>query len=211
MSNHQYFRHSIYESLPYLYMGAGVLVVVTLPNVWGLFSSLLLLSTGIWVLWQRRTYRKASHLREIARARSAAALTGRHDTGMALLAWKKEYECGHVTIDTQHRKLFEMGNALLNAILDEKPKLDVELLLDELIKDVTNHFRTEETLLARTNHLTTKHQDTHQSLLARCKDKAERYHNDALNVDDLFEFVARDLVSEHILTEDLKCLTASMG
>lgn len=205
MPDHQQLSHPIYESLPYLYICAGVLVVVSLPNVFGIFSGLLLLSAGVWVWWARRTYRSALHLHNASPIREGGAPNYRHETGLVQLVWNSDFERGHVIIDTQHRKLIEVGNALLNAILDEKPKLDVEMLFDELVKDVTNHFSTEENLLAQANYpLTLEHQEVHRKLLARCKDMGERYHKDELKVSVLYKFVAHDVVLEHIVKEDLK-------
>jgi len=211
MPNRHKIPHSIYESLPYLYMGGGVFVAAALPNVWGISSGLLLLATGVVVWWLRRTYRSASHQSAVPRTREVAALNISRDTGLLPLVWSTKYEHGHVTIDTQHRRLFELVNALLNAILDEKPKLDVGLLFDDLVKDVANHFSTEDNSLAEANlPLSQEHQEIHRKLLARCKDMAERYHYDVLKVDALYKFVAHDVVSEHILKEDHKSLF-SMG
>ena len=205
MPNQRHIPQSIYESLPYLYLAGGAIVMASLPNAWGIFSGLLLSSTGVVVWLLRRIYRRASCQPVGPRAWEAAVQNGYRDAGLVPLAWSVEYERGHVTIDTQHRKLFERVNVLLNAILDEKPKLDVELLLDELIKDVSNHFTAEENLLVEASlPLTPEHQESHRTLLARCKEMAERYHNDEIKVGALFNFVARDAVSEHILKDDPK-------
>lgn len=210
MFSHKHIPHALYELLPYLYIGMGTMVVVLLPNVFGLFSGLLLLATGIWVWWARRTYRSAWHPSEAPGARDTTPLALDRDTGLVQLVWNPEYECGHVTIDTQHRKLFEIGNTLLNAILDEKPKLDVELLLEELIRDVALHFRTEENVLAETNRpLTRAHQENHRKLLSDCKAMAERYHRNEIKAGTLFKFLAHDVVSGHILKEDFKPLAAA--
>jgi len=205
MSGTKHIPHSLYESLPYLYVGVGILVVTMLPNVLGIFSGLLLLSTGIWIWWARRTYRQAWHQPKASLARNAAELTLSRDSGLVRLVWSAEYECGHVTIDMQHRKLFEISNTLLNTILDEKPKLDVEFLLEDLLRDMSLHFSSEERLLAETNHPHAReHQEAHRELLARCKEMADRYRRDELKAGALFKFVAHDVLSQHILTEDFK-------
>jgi hemerythrin-like metal-binding protein len=164
-----------------------------------------MVSAGLLIWWQRRSYRKAL-LRQRHR-QGAAAGPGKGDAGLVSLVWRTEYESGHLLIDVQHRKLFELGNTLLNAILDKQSKLDVELMLEDLISDISNHFCTEETLLSRANHpLTPEHQAIHRTLLARCKAMAERYHRNELKVGDLFQFVAIDVVSDHIIKEDLRFL-----
>ena len=207
MAKRQHIPESIYESLPYSYMGGGVLVVAALPNAWGIISGMLLLLAGVWVWWVRRIYRRTEHPPVVPSARETNALTINREAGLVHFVWSRDYERGHVTIDTQHRKLIELGNTLLNAILDKKPKLDVELLLEELIKDLSIHFSTEDNMLTEANHpLRQEYQEHHGRLLERCRNMAERYHKGELKAGDLFKFVAHDVVSDHVLKEDFKLL-----
>jgi hemerythrin-like metal-binding protein len=198
----------IYESLPYLYVVVGALVAVELDNFWGIFGGLALLSAGIMVGWIRWRHRKAPPPSLLTLIRDTAIPAVSRKTSLVRLVWGKEYECGITTIDAQHRRLFEMSNQLLNAILEKKPKLDVELLLDELINDIARHFTAEEALLAKTEHsLTPDHRESHRLLLARSREMAERYHKDKLKAAELYRVIAHDVVSGHILTEDLKDLS----
>jgi hypothetical protein len=48
----------LYESLPYLYIAAGVLTVTSLEHPAALFSSFLLFMSGILVWHMRRTNRR---------------------------------------------------------------------------------------------------------------------------------------------------------
>lgn len=197
----------IYETLPLLYAGAGMLVLLNLDNSWGVFSGLTLISAGLLVWVMRKTYRKSSRQRKTVVGQTAPARRGSPDTEFKQLVWHKEYECGNPTIDTQHRYLFALGNSLLGAILDKQSKLDVEMLLDELIAEIARHFITEEALLAQSQHpMTPEHHESHRKLLARCKELSERFHRDELVAGDLFNFIAVDVVTRHILREDLKFL-----
>ena len=197
----------LYESLPYLYMGGGIAVAILLDNALGFGSGFLLLAAGAMVWSTRRTYRQASHQTEALRRQHAAEMASKNDSGLAMLVWRKEYESGQATIDTQHRRLFELGNAFLNAITEKKPKLDVELLLDELVNEVARHFATEEAMLVQVKGaLTPGHRDFHDYLLTRCRELGQLYHDDEINVRELFRFVSVEVVSGHILTEDLKYL-----
>ena len=46
-----------YDSLPYLYLGSGLVVAIGLQNIWGSFSGLLFLLAGVMVLVKRWTHR----------------------------------------------------------------------------------------------------------------------------------------------------------
>jgi hemerythrin-like metal-binding protein len=123
------------------------------------------------------------------------------------LVWRREYECGYPTLDAQHRLLFEAGNDLLSAILEQRDKLDVELLLDDLIGHVEHHFHEEEAIMAQASHpVSPEHRTRHEELLARVKALGENYHGGSLTVADLFTFIADDLVVQHILKDDLRFL-----
>lgn len=210
MSNSRQLPEGIYESLPYLYMAAGLLAAFSLGNLFGMLSGLALISAGVMVWSTRRAYRRAARQRVLLPARGGVALACGRDTDLVQIAWSPEYECGNATIDAQHRRLFELGDALLNAILEQQSKLDVELLLDELVRDVAKHFSSEEAILAEVNHpLTPEHKAVHRHLLARCQDMAERFHKDELKVGELFRFVAIDVVAGHILEEDIKYFSST--
>lgn len=211
MFGHKRIPHPLYELLPYLYVGTGAMVMVLLPNVFGLFSALLLFVAGVWIWRMRRIWRSAARPGARPRASGAASLSVDRDSGLVQLEWSPKYENGHVTLDTQHRKLFELANTLLNAILDEKPKLDVELLLEELIRDLAHHFRTEESVLAqRHSPLLPEHQASHRKLLADCKIQVERYCADELKAGALFKYLAHDVVAGHILKEDFGFLAGAI-
>jgi hemerythrin-like metal-binding protein len=190
----------LYEPLPYVYAGIGMLALFKLEGTLGGISGLMLILAGLLIWRTRQIYRSAARQTPDVKEAPVAGLKG-----FVRLAWSSEYETGIERLDHQHRMLFNQGNNLLNAILDDKPKLDVELLIDELMHDITDHFCTEESLLARAKHpLSPRHHEIHRLLLARCKAMARDYHDDKLRVGDLFQFVAVDLVSNHILNEDLR-------
>lgn len=205
MPQMQRLPNRIYELLPLIYFICGILIAYKLENEWGVFSGLMLGSAGILVWWSRRRYRKATQRIAATRAQDTLLNTQmqRRKSGLMQLVWSREYECGHAGIDAQHRKLFALSNALLNAILEKKPKLDVELHLDELIHDMAKHFKSEETLLKRMSHpVLDEHSEHHRSLLASCKTMAARFHQDEIKAGELFQFVAFEVVSGHILKED---------
>lgn len=204
MSAHHPIPHHLYESLPFIYLGSGVLVAQGLANALGYFSGLVLFSASALVGWKRWQYRHArppSRPRQPTAAKAAPAPL--RAPSRPQLVWRREYECGHVTLDSQHRRLFELGNALIGAIYEQHSKLDVELLLGELVDGVTDHFCFEERLLAGSHHPhAASHQAAHHHLLARCREMSEQFHQDHLKAGGLIEFIVLDVVERHILEDD---------
>lgn len=52
-----------YELLPFIYILAGTLVALMLSGALAIFSGVLLIATGVRVLWMRRHYRKTTKRR----------------------------------------------------------------------------------------------------------------------------------------------------
>lgn len=204
MSGKMHLPNWIYAPLPFAYIGFGVFTAYNSDNAWGLISGLLLFSAGVLVWWWRFSYRLA--MRQTPKTSNpAAGRPKRRHPGLVNLVWSPEYECGNDIIDGQHRNLFVLVNDIMNAVLENKPKGDIELLLDDLVDQVAEHFCTEEALLARTGYpLSTSHQEAHRHLLALCKTMTQRFRKGELNIGELFQFVALNVVSEHLINEDLK-------
>lgn len=189
----------VYESLPYIYAAVGLTTIVVLRNEMALFSGLTLLSAAVIVWIMRRNSRRAAQ----------DTVIGAFDTPtgqrMLQLSWSSDLECGHPVIDEQHRRLFGIGNELINAVAGARPKQDAEALLDELIDHITEHFSTEEALLARTgNPMSVAHQDVHRNLLSRAGELRDGYIEGRIGAADLVGFIVYDVINMHILKEDLK-------
>lgn len=202
----------LYRSLPYLYIASGLLVLFGLGNAIGVFSGLMLVSAGV-IVWRSRTrYRRS---RRVVRPRpmpAPAPAAEAPGSGLASMVWRKEYESGHPFIDAQHRGLFESGNALLNAILENQAKLDVELKLDDMIEQVEKHFRDEEAILADEKRpVGDEHAEHHRQLLVRARSLSDSYHKGEMAVGDLFEFIANDVVALHIVKEGHTLLAPAAG
>ena len=117
-------------------------------------------------------------------------------------SWREEYEFGHQIIDAQHRHLFGLSNELIYAVSSKRPKVEVELLLHDLVDQVADHFATEEFVLSTTRHpISAKHQDIHHSLLAKATNLRDRYRSGEMGNSDLIGFITRDVVANHIIKE----------
>lgn len=191
----------LYESLPYLYLGLGLAALLGLRHWFGIAAGVVLMAAGALVIMQRFRHRRRRHV-QIANHDYELPPDDVHPARMRLV-WRKEFECGHPVIDAQHRGLVELGNALLGAIVGGQNKLDVELMLDDLIADFGYHFRDEEAILARMQHpVLEQHKELHRQLLARAKTLSQRFQRGELSAEALFGFISEEIVNLHILTQD---------
>jgi len=119
------------------------------------------------------------------------------------LAWHSEYECGNALIDNQHRALFGDANRLITAILAERQTDEVSALIDDLVRDVVQHFTDEEQIFSAAGFTgAAEHSAIHSQLIDRAMVLVDRFHAGTLAVGELFQFIAYDVVSRHMLQED---------
>jgi len=131
-------------------------------------------------------------------------LSGSH-SDFVRLVWKVTAECGNATIDEQHRKLFEIANELLSAVIGGHPKDECVVLIDSLLIDIVNHFRDEEVILRAAEYpFYESHRQYHNDLVVRAAALSEKYGRDELSVGELFSFLAYDVIALHMFTEDKK-------
>jgi hemerythrin-like metal-binding protein len=123
----------------------------------------------------------------------------------AQLIWRADYATGHELIDRQHRRLFSIGNELIASLLAGSSAADIELLLDDLVGDIGEHFTTEEAVLAEAGRpLDADHLDHHRALRERIKDYRDNCHGGRLRINELVKFIANDVIAGHIIMEDLR-------
>jgi len=167
---------------------------------------LVLIAAGIFE-WARR-------FRGQPKAKDSAGIASTNPPGpdgpdpgtqLMLMRWRSSFECGHPVIDMQHHELFNISNEVINSVLDRRPKIGIEYLLHELVEHIKDHFLTEEEVLARTHYpALEEHRNIHRLLLGRATELQERYREGVLPVGDLVGFIAYDVISAHIIEEDLK-------
>ena len=195
----------IYGALPLVYLCAGLLTMAVLRNWTAAFSGLAWISAAgiVWVL--RYRYRSAFNHSGGRMDVPEAANEVTRGRVLTEVVWKPSFECGHSVIDAQHRRLFGLGNELIKAVLTNKPRGDIEWLLNELVDHITDHFCTEEAVLAKTKHpISEEHKGIHRALLSKAADLRDRYHSGEMPTSDLVGFIVYDVITDHITTEDLK-------
>lgn len=195
----------LYEILPHLYAIAGVVTILALRDTGGYFSGGLLIAAGASVWQMRRNYRREILAPQKSAPQKQELLVEDEKTGLVRIVWRDSFKVGHSVIDMQHRKLFVLGNEIINAILAKCPQGDIELMMHELVEDIETHFQSEEEIMEQHEApLSEYHKSIHRGLLGKIKSYEERFHSGDLSVGELVGFIAYDVVSQHIITEDLK-------
>ena len=135
------------------------------------------------------------------------ALTQNHiehlEGNFVQLVWKDMFCSGHPLIDGQHRDLFARANELLDAMLSGRPRDEILLTIEHLLFDVGKHFRDEEWILGALEfgHLD-GHRQEHARLMTRCHALVGEFEAGIVPIGELFEFLAHELVTRHILGTD---------
>jgi len=119
------------------------------------------------------------------------------------LVWHPNYKCANTLINHQHRALFSDANKLLSAILFEKPEKDIAGLLDELIRDVVQHFKDEEVIFKATGFPgAEEHAAIHRRLIDDMLIQRGHFNAGTLQTGDLFQYLAHDVIAKHMLGDD---------
>lgn len=133
----------------------------------------------------------------------ALAATGKTEVSFVQMVWKDSFCCGNHLIDSQHQSLFQRSNELLEALLSDHPTTDIIPIIDRLLDDAEKHFHDEEKILEAVGFSSlNNHAAEHAKLLARAVELSQLFSRSALPIGDLFQFLAYDLVMEHMLGAD---------
>jgi len=118
------------------------------------------------------------------------------------LVWRNEYACGNPTIDSQHRRLFATGNALLDAMRAAQLSPEFRRLLHELVRDFDEHCRTEERILGATNDGAAEaHKQIHQQLRGKASTLLKHCSEGKVEIGEAISFLTHDLIASHIVNE----------
>lgn len=125
------------------------------------------------------------------------------EAGFAQLIWSDHFRSGNQTLDAQHRGLFDDSNNLLAAILSELSNDEVDAAVNTLMRDMASHFQDEVKILLAVGYPhAAAHAALHGEIIHSAVELVERFRGGSLNIGELFQFLARDFVAKHILSED---------
>ena len=120
------------------------------------------------------------------------------------LVWQEAYESGEPTIDSQHRKLFELANALFDASFKARSTPEVfNAALEKLFAHIVRHFADEEVILAEHGYKELElHRQAHAHLLTRAGELKAAVAAGKATLGDLVEFLANAVVGQHLFVAD---------
>ncbi|MBN2714767.1 MAG: diguanylate cyclase [Deltaproteobacteria bacterium] len=121
-----------------------------------------------------------------------------------VLSWRSIFESGDPVLDAEHRNLFELANQVINAAMtQEHQPAQFFGALEILINDISEHFTHEEQILEQQKWpLRDAHAERHQRLLIRASQLRNAANRKELPFETLVDFLAVEVVVQHILTED---------
>jgi diguanylate cyclase (GGDEF)-like protein/hemerythrin-like metal-binding protein len=119
------------------------------------------------------------------------------------LVWRDVFVSGHPLVDAQHQGLFHLSNELLEAMLSNHPAAELSILIQRLLTEVTQHFEDEERLMAELGFPGLEsHAILHAELITKAQALAAAFEAGTASVGSLFQFLAQDVASTHILKAD---------
>jgi diguanylate cyclase (GGDEF)-like protein/hemerythrin-like metal-binding protein/PAS domain S-box-containing protein len=122
------------------------------------------------------------------------------------LIWQSYYCCGEPTIDSAHRKLFDLANSLIDAEFSRSQRpSQFDANLQALLAHVVQHFAEEESILASHNYEDLEaHAQAHRKLLEQALQLRDRAMQGGVDFGELVEFLANDVIAQHLLKTDRK-------
>ena len=140
---------------------------------------------------------------EASGRRMTSIFEGDHSGNGGLLHWREEYRVDVLRLDTQHRRMFEQANSILEAIQAGQGVDDILSLLDSMNEYAHYHFGEEEALMVRHAYPQAEaHREHHAQLSQQLLDMRQTFKDagDITQVDFL-AFLQTWLVG-HITGED---------
>ena len=93
----------------------------------------------------------------------------------------------------------------MEAILQSQPQEEIASLLARLLKEVSQHFHDEESILKTIAFPgIVEHQSEHSKLLGKGLELSRRFNDSDLSLGDAFQFLALDVVMGHMLRMDIE-------
>ena len=135
--------------------------------------------------------------------RNTQAATEHLESTFLKLVWSPTYRCGNALIDAQHERLFQLANELLDALLSGRPIDEISEFVASLLREVIRHFHDEEAILTEKGFPgLVAHAKTHAELVAKALELEQTFQAGALSIGSLFQFLAHDVVAQHMLKAD---------
>lgn len=193
----------LYESLPYVQVSTGLTAFGTIDNRIGQISALILLGTGVFLLWKKKN--GLLPVPAIPRSCSPECATGGQcalkKSHPAPLVWRNSFNTGNTVIDARLRGLFSIANGLLEGIADDEPKSVLDPMIDALIERVGAYLMAKEESLASGERKPNEHQrSAHDKLIEAMEERRNLYRLGKISRNELAGFITHDIIAAHAIT-----------
>jgi hemerythrin-like metal-binding protein len=119
------------------------------------------------------------------------------------MPWNNKYSVNSITIDTQHKRLFELVNELHEAMLQGKGKDVVGGILQATMEYARSHFSDEERMLEKSNYPNLARQRSeHESFINKVKELQSAYAAGQPVLSRAALDFLKEWIGNHILVED---------
>ena len=125
-----------------------------------------------------------------------------------IACWQQEYVTGNSQVDGQHQQIFELVNALHDAVVTRKNLYTLQELLGYLANHTIEHFQTEESLMMAVDYPDyDRHKQTHDHLLAKIDNLLLKFRDRDTRVitTEITQFLV-EWLAHHIKGEDQKMI-----
>ena len=125
-----------------------------------------------------------------------------------IACWQQEYVTGNPQVDGQHQQIFEIVNALHDAVITRKNLYILQELLGYLANHTIEHFQTEESLMMAVDYPDyDRHKLTHDHLLAKIDNLLLKFRDRDTRVitTEITQFLV-EWLAHHIKGEDQKMI-----
>ncbi|MCI5125752.1 MAG: hypothetical protein D3925_15090 [Candidatus Electrothrix sp. AR5] len=188
----------LYNSLPWLYITGGIVTIFRLYNPIAVFSSSVLIMTGVIVMYWRYEHKRRGE-------EAAKAQENNNARSPVNLIWHSAFNSGYKVIDQQHQCLFNDANNLIDVITNDQTASGLQHTLSKLLEDIQIHFRDEGKLLEHLNPaIAASHKEIHRVLLKETQSMVNLQREDKVSLRELLGFLIFDVIINHMLREDVK-------
>lgn len=125
---------------------------------------------------------------------------------MPFLRWSEEYSVGIALFDGEHRRLFDMANALYDAVLNGSANEDLQSIYHGLVSFTYRHFSHEEDFFSAAGYPgAEEHKAQHDALRTTVQELQERIATTPKDILALeMARLIKDWINNHILVHDLQ-------
>jgi len=124
---------------------------------------------------------------------------------MQLLQWKPSYALGIPSVDTEHRELIRVINAVYGQLENDHDPDQVQAVLGDIHAQIAAHFALEERIMRAANYSEfVQHKDSHEELLDQIRDLMDSYAVDPETGKELLQSRLADWFGVHFATFDAR-------